>query len=245
MGYALLSAADSAGVTLLGRLSGRENAGSTWGSTVTGFAGGTVWLLPQALLQGLLPDVGRSGWTPGRSSTWARCRRCWRTRCSSSASAPSRRPRLPWSPRWSRSPQRSSASCSSASGPARWCSAARLLLFAVLFLAAAEGAGRAASGPFREVGAGPLARGTAALCSSATGAPARLAARKGQRTPPRRAKAGRSCVTADSEATESVTRCPDRPTAQPPHRRISPGAASRPALPPTNSRSLRGDPQPH
>lgn len=65
IGYALLSAAGYAGVTLLGRLSGRENAGGAFGSTVTGFAVGMVCLLPAALLEGLLPDAGRPAWTLG------------------------------------------------------------------------------------------------------------------------------------------------------------------------------------
>ncbi|MET8574314.1 EamA family transporter [Streptomyces sp. NPDC005012] len=65
IGCALLSAAGYAGVTLLGRFSGRENAGGAFGSTVTGFAVGMVCLLPAALLEGLLPDAGRPAWTLG------------------------------------------------------------------------------------------------------------------------------------------------------------------------------------
>ncbi|MGW0927208.1 DMT family transporter [Streptomyces sp. NPDC002644] len=65
IGYALLSAAGYAGVTLLGRLSGRENTGGAFGSTVTGFAVGMVCLLPAAWLEGLLPDAGRPAWTLG------------------------------------------------------------------------------------------------------------------------------------------------------------------------------------
>ncbi|NYV73748.1 DMT family transporter [Streptomyces sp. UH6] len=65
IGYALLSAAGYAGVTLLGRFSGRENAGGAFGSTVTGFAVGMVCLLPAALLEGPLPDAGRPAWTLG------------------------------------------------------------------------------------------------------------------------------------------------------------------------------------
>ncbi|MFG2532577.1 DMT family transporter [Streptomyces sp. NPDC048516] len=65
IGYALLSAAGYAGVTLLGRSSGRKNAGGAFESTVTGFAVGTVCLLPMALLEGLLPDMERPAWTLG------------------------------------------------------------------------------------------------------------------------------------------------------------------------------------
>ncbi|MDW8808411.1 EamA family transporter [Streptomyces scabiei] len=65
IGYALLSAAGYAGVTLLGRFSGRENSGGAFESTVTGFAVGTVCLLPMALLEGILPDMGRPAWTVG------------------------------------------------------------------------------------------------------------------------------------------------------------------------------------
>ncbi|PIM66950.1 EamA family transporter [Streptomyces sp. JV178] len=57
IGYALLSAAGYAGVTLLGRFSGRKNAGGAFEATVTGFAVGTVCLLPMALLEGVLPDM--------------------------------------------------------------------------------------------------------------------------------------------------------------------------------------------
>ncbi|MFE0040122.1 DMT family transporter [Streptomyces sp. NPDC059015] len=65
IGYALLSAAGYAGVTLLGRFSGRENSGGAFESTVTGFAVGTVCLLPMALLEGLLPVMERPVWTLG------------------------------------------------------------------------------------------------------------------------------------------------------------------------------------
>jgi DME family drug/metabolite transporter len=65
IGFALLSAIGYAGVTLLGRRSGRENTGGVFESTVTGFAVGTVCLLPMALLEGLLPDLGRPAWTLG------------------------------------------------------------------------------------------------------------------------------------------------------------------------------------
>ncbi|WP_328436822.1 EamA family transporter [Streptomyces sp. NBC_00444] len=65
IGYALLSAAGYAGVTLLGRASGRKNTGGAFESTVTGFAVGTVCLLPMALLEGLLPDMERAVWTLG------------------------------------------------------------------------------------------------------------------------------------------------------------------------------------
>ncbi|SPF00234.1 putative DMT superfamily transporter inner membrane protein [Streptomyces sp. MA5143a] len=64
-GYALLSAVGYAGVTLLGRFSGRKNAGGAYEATVTGFAVGTVCLLPMALLEGLLPDLERAAWTLG------------------------------------------------------------------------------------------------------------------------------------------------------------------------------------
>ncbi|MEU9794485.1 EamA family transporter [Streptomyces sparsogenes] len=63
IGYALLSAVGYAGVTLLGRFSGRKNTGGMFESTVTGFAVGTVCLLPMALLEGLLPDSERLAWT--------------------------------------------------------------------------------------------------------------------------------------------------------------------------------------
>ncbi|WP_432249223.1 DMT family transporter [Streptomyces sanyensis] len=65
IGYALLSAAGYAGVTLLGRSSGRKNAGGAFESTVTGFAVGTVCLLPMALVEGLLPDMEHAAWTLG------------------------------------------------------------------------------------------------------------------------------------------------------------------------------------
>ncbi len=65
IGYALLSAAGYAGVTLLGRFAGREKAGGAFESTVTGFAVGTVCLLPTALLEGILPDMERPAWTAG------------------------------------------------------------------------------------------------------------------------------------------------------------------------------------
>ncbi|MFJ4815249.1 EamA family transporter [Streptomyces sp. NPDC088801] len=52
-------------MTLLGRFAGRENAGGAFESTVTGFAVGTVCLLPTALLDGLLPDMERPAWTAG------------------------------------------------------------------------------------------------------------------------------------------------------------------------------------
>nr|WP_189941633.1 EamA family transporter [Streptomyces aurantiogriseus] len=65
IGYALLSAAGYAGVTLLGRFSGRKNAGGAFEATVTGFAVGTVCLLPMALLEGILPDMERAAWTLG------------------------------------------------------------------------------------------------------------------------------------------------------------------------------------
>ncbi|MFI8438976.1 DMT family transporter [Streptomyces sp. NPDC079020] len=63
IGYALLSAVGYAGVTLLGRASGRKSSGGAFESTVTGFAVGTVCLLPLALLEGLLPDMEQAVWT--------------------------------------------------------------------------------------------------------------------------------------------------------------------------------------
>ncbi|OEJ24387.1 hypothetical protein AR457_07420 [Streptomyces agglomeratus] len=60
IGYALLSAVGYAGVTLLGRASGRRHTGGAFESTVTGFAVGTVCLLPMALLEGLLPGMERA-----------------------------------------------------------------------------------------------------------------------------------------------------------------------------------------
>ncbi|MFI2780113.1 DMT family transporter [Streptomyces sp. ALB3] len=65
IGYGLLSAAGYAGVILLGRFSGRKNAGVAFEPTVIGFAVGTVCLLPMALLEGLLPDLERPAWTLG------------------------------------------------------------------------------------------------------------------------------------------------------------------------------------
>ncbi|MEW2124897.1 DMT family transporter [Streptomyces sp. NPDC058369] len=65
IGCALLSAVGYAGVTLLGRSSGRGDAGGGFESTVTGFAVGTVCLLPMALLEGLLPDLERPVRTVG------------------------------------------------------------------------------------------------------------------------------------------------------------------------------------
>ncbi|MEU7723593.1 EamA family transporter [Streptomyces tibetensis] len=65
IGYGLLSAVGYAGVTLLGRFSGRKNTGGAFESTVTGFAVGTVCLLPMALLEGLLPAMERPAWTLG------------------------------------------------------------------------------------------------------------------------------------------------------------------------------------
>ncbi|WP_055690675.1 DMT family transporter [Streptomyces prasinus] len=115
IGYALLSAAGYAGVTLLGRFAGRENAGGAFESTVTGFAVGTVCLLLTALLEGLLPDMERPAWTAGLSLYLGPCRRRWRTCCSSSYG----RPRPPSSPWWNRSPRRSSAAWSSVSGSTR------------------------------------------------------------------------------------------------------------------------------
>ncbi|MEH0525357.1 EamA family transporter [Streptomyces stelliscabiei] len=52
-------------MTLLGRFSGRKNAGGGFEATVTGFAVGTVCLLPMALLEGMLPDMERAAWTLG------------------------------------------------------------------------------------------------------------------------------------------------------------------------------------
>ncbi|MDI3420390.1 DMT family transporter [Streptomyces luteolus] len=63
IGYALLSAAGYAGVTLLGRASGRKKSGGAFESTVMGFAVGTICLLPLALWEGLLPDMEQAVWT--------------------------------------------------------------------------------------------------------------------------------------------------------------------------------------
>ncbi|MGW1819152.1 DMT family transporter [Streptomyces sp. NPDC002125] len=65
IGLALLSAAGYAGVTLLGRSSGRDDADGAFASMVTGFAVGTACLLPMALLEGLLPDLEGASWTLG------------------------------------------------------------------------------------------------------------------------------------------------------------------------------------
>ena len=65
IGYALLSAAGYAGVTLLRRVSGRNSAGGEFEATVAGFAVGTVCLLPMALLEGLLPGTEHVASTVG------------------------------------------------------------------------------------------------------------------------------------------------------------------------------------
>ncbi|MER6434559.1 EamA family transporter [Streptomyces sp900105245] len=65
IGYALLSAAGYAGVTLLGRFSGRKNADGVSEVTVASFAVGTVCLLPMALLEGLVPDLEHPALTVG------------------------------------------------------------------------------------------------------------------------------------------------------------------------------------
>ncbi|MFI1801682.1 DMT family transporter [Streptomyces sp. NPDC020379] len=65
IGYALLSAVGYAGVTLLGRFSGRNNAGGVFESTVPGLTVGAVCLLPLALWEGLVPDMHRPGWALG------------------------------------------------------------------------------------------------------------------------------------------------------------------------------------
>lgn len=65
IGYALLSAAGYAGVTLLGRAAGSKGTGGAFESTVTGFAVGTVCLLPLALMEGLLPVFERPVWIVG------------------------------------------------------------------------------------------------------------------------------------------------------------------------------------
>ncbi|WP_338897987.1 DMT family transporter [Streptomyces sp. TG1A-60] len=65
-GVAAAAAATVAGVTLLGRASGRKNTGGAFEATVTGFAVGTVCLLPMALLEGLVPDMEHAAtWTAG------------------------------------------------------------------------------------------------------------------------------------------------------------------------------------
>ncbi|MFI7103553.1 hypothetical protein ACIBK8_29900 [Streptomyces sp. NPDC050161] len=48
IGYALLSAADYAGVPLLGRVAGHQSSGGAFEATLIGFAVGTVCLLPKA-----------------------------------------------------------------------------------------------------------------------------------------------------------------------------------------------------
>jgi DME family drug/metabolite transporter len=65
IGYALVSAAGYAGVTLLGRAAGRKHTSDPFASTVTGFAVGTVCLLPMALLEGIVPHMDRPGLTLG------------------------------------------------------------------------------------------------------------------------------------------------------------------------------------
>jgi len=65
IGYALLSAAGYAGVTLLRRASSRKRVGGEFEATVAGFTVGTACLLPMALLEGLLPGTGHVAWTMG------------------------------------------------------------------------------------------------------------------------------------------------------------------------------------
>lgn len=65
IGYALLSAAGYAGVTLLGRFFGRNSAGGAFESTVPGVTVGMICLLPMAVWEGLVPDMGRPAWTIG------------------------------------------------------------------------------------------------------------------------------------------------------------------------------------
>jgi drug/metabolite transporter, DME family len=65
IGYALLSAAGYAGVTLLRRAFGRKVTGGAFEATVAGFAVGTVCLLPLALIEGLLPSTTHVVWTSG------------------------------------------------------------------------------------------------------------------------------------------------------------------------------------
>ncbi|MET8281956.1 DMT family transporter [Micromonospora sp. NPDC005174] len=62
---ALLSAAGYAGVTLLNRKLGRDSGGSPQVMALGGFTVGMVFLLPLALLEGLLPTSGDVGQTLG------------------------------------------------------------------------------------------------------------------------------------------------------------------------------------
>lgn len=65
IGYALLSAAGYAGVTLLGRFAGRDNPSGAFESTLPGFTVGMLCLLPMAVWEGLVPDMDRPAWTLG------------------------------------------------------------------------------------------------------------------------------------------------------------------------------------
>ncbi|MEV6670961.1 EamA family transporter [Streptomyces sp. NPDC051162] len=65
IGYALLSAVGYAGVTLLGRFSGRNSAGGVFESTVPGITVGAICLLPLAMWEGLVPGMDRPAWTLG------------------------------------------------------------------------------------------------------------------------------------------------------------------------------------
>ncbi|WP_244316332.1 DMT family transporter [Streptomyces albidochromogenes] len=63
LGYAVLSAVGYAGVTLLGRASGRRREGGAFDAMVVAFAIGTVCLFPLALVEGWLPGTGHLFWT--------------------------------------------------------------------------------------------------------------------------------------------------------------------------------------
>lgn len=67
LGYGVLSAVGYAGVTLLGRASGRRREGgresSAFDSMLLSFAVGTVCLFPVALVEGLLPSTEQLLWT--------------------------------------------------------------------------------------------------------------------------------------------------------------------------------------
>ncbi|WP_229843530.1 DMT family transporter [Streptomyces chryseus] len=63
LGYAVLSAVGYAGVTVLGRASGRRQEGSAFDAMVLGFAIGTACLFPLALAEGWLPSTEHLFWT--------------------------------------------------------------------------------------------------------------------------------------------------------------------------------------
>ncbi|MFD5099684.1 DMT family transporter [Streptomyces albidochromogenes] len=63
LGYAVLSAVGYAGVTLLGRASGRGREGGAFDAMVVAFAVGTLCLFPLALAEGWLPRTEHLFWT--------------------------------------------------------------------------------------------------------------------------------------------------------------------------------------